>query len=264
MIRKVMASAPSAETLRRAGAGLAAVCLLAAAAPAALHRLETQRDNAEWRDRAGMFVEAFALDAGAGSQGFTLADPSEERLWRMARAYDTVLHLDAMTRDRDAIGVYQTFARAHFDQAQRQAQERKCLAQAVYYEARSESRQGQIAVAEVVLNRVRHPLYPDSICDVVFQGSDRVTGCQFTFTCDGSMRRDPRGWAWSNANRIAVHAMLGFEDGGATNGATHYHTVAVQPYWSETLVRTRVVGSHIFYRFPGAAGRLPARGETPA
>lgn len=227
--------------------------------------MAAQENNAHWRERAETFVDTFALNSSdADEAGFALGGGEDNRMWRMARAYDTAINLDAFERDRDAIGVYQTFATAHFDQAQRQARELNCLAETIYYEARSESRAGQIAVAEVVLNRVRHPLYPNSICGVVYQGAEDGSGCQFTFACDGSMNRSPRGRAWANAERIAAHAMLGFDDGGsATGNATHYHTVAVNPIWSATLVRTGQVGSHVFYRFPGRAGRLPG-GDTPA
>lgn len=267
---KFAITARRAKYALRAATALSAVALLGFAAPATVGRLGVQQTNADWHARAESFVETFALDSEtARENGFRVGDAREERIWRLARAYDSAENLDAIERDRDAIGVYQTFAAAHFDQAQRQAQERKCLAQTIYYEARSESRQGQMAVAEVVLNRVRHPLYPDTICDVVFQGAERNTGCQFTFTCDGSMGRAPRGWAWASANRLAAHAMLGYEDGVKTGGATHYHANYVDPYWSHTLVRTGKVGTHVFYRFPGAAGRLPepvqtASNDTPA
>lgn len=264
MSQRARNSARNRKAVFRAAAAFASFCLVGLSAPAVSERIALQKDNADWQARAESFVDTFALDSKAArDNGFRLGSEEDERLWRLARAYGASSNLDGLEHDRDAIGVYQTFAAAHFDQAQRQAAERKCLAQTIYYEARSESRAGQIAVAEVVLNRVRHPLYPASICDVVFQGSDRATGCQFTFTCDGSLRRTPRGRAWANANRLAAHAMLGFEDGPSTGGATHYHTVAIQPYWSSSLVRTGVVGRHIFYRFPGAAGRLPS-GETPA
>lgn len=248
----------------RAAAIAASVAILGFAAPAAVQRMEAQEANAQWREKAQAFVETFALDASADAeQGLMLNGPSDQRLWRLARAYDSTAGLHDAGRDNDAIGVYRTFAAAHFDQAQRQAQELRCLAQAIYYEARSESRQGQVAVAEVVLNRVRHRLYPDSICDVVFEGVDpaRRAGCQFSFACDGSMRREPRGRAWANAERIAAHAMLGVNEGApAIGSATHYHTTSIAPDWSYTLVRTGQVGSHVFYRFPGRSERntLPA------
>jgi len=124
-----------------------------------------------------------------------------------------------------------------------------CLSEAVYYEARSEDTIGQLAVAEVVMNRVANPHYPQSICGVVFQGQYRQTGCQFTFTCDGSRGRRPSGVSWDRARDIALHVMLGLNK-PITNKATHYHTDYVNPYWAAGLVETAVVGTHIFYRFP--------------
>lgn len=235
---------------------------LAALAPVAKERLETQRVNAEWNDRAAEFVAMFSMDdAAARENGFRLTETRrEERIWRMASAYASNRPLDAIAHDRDAIGAYQTFAKAHFDQAARQAKERNCLAQAIYYEARGETRVGRMAVAEVVLNRTRHHMYPNTICGVVYQGAERRTGCQFSFTCTGATARKPGGPVWDEANKLAAHVMLGAEE-AATGGATHYHTVAVNPRWSGSLVHTRTIGSHIFYRFPGAAGRLP---ETEA
>jgi hypothetical protein len=108
-------------------------------------------------------------------------------------------------------------------------------------------------VAQVVLNRVRHPAYPNSVCGVVFQGSQRSTGCQFSFTCDGSMRRRPEPSALDRARRIASDALSGsvFEPVGL---ATHYHTTAVRPWWAASLNRAITVGSHIFYRWRGAWG----------
>ncbi len=128
-----------------------------------------------------------------------------------------------------------------------------CLTQAVYHEARSETEDGQRAVAQVVLNRVRHPAYPNSVCGVVFQGSHRATGCQFSFTCDGSMRRRPEPGAWERARGIAADALSGsvYEPVGL---ATHYHTTAVRPWWASSLTRAITVGSHIFYRWRGSWG----------
>ena len=126
----------------------------------------------------------------------------------------------------------------------------QCLTEAIYYEARSESDDGQRAVAQVVLNRVRHPSYPSSVCGVVYQGSHRVTGCQFTFTCDGSMNRTfVNGSAWQRAQRIAAAALRGnvYRPVGL---ALNYHTTAISPYWAPSLVPQTVVGAHIFYRSP--------------
>ena len=89
----------------------------------------------------------------------------------------------------------------------------ECLTQAIYYEARSQSDDGQRAVAQVVLNRVRHPAFPNSVCGVVYQGSQRSTGCQFTFTCDGSMNGGVRPDAWERARRIAESALRGRQAG---------------------------------------------------
>ena len=129
-----------------------------------------------------------------------------------------------------------------------------CLAQAIYYEARSESEDGQRAVAQVVLNRVRHPAWPNSVCGVVYQGPMRPGGgCQFTFTCDGSLAMRPAGIAWARARLLASEALAGriFAPAGL---ATHYHTSAVFPAWAPRLVKTGVIGAHNFYRLPGAVG----------
>jgi hypothetical protein len=129
----------------------------------------------------------------------------------------------------------------------------QCLTAAVYYEARSESFEGQRAVAQVVLNRARHPAFPRNICGVVYQGSKRRTGCQFSFTCDGSLRarRDPA--AWASARRVAVAALAGSVY-GPVGHATHYHASYVQPWWAASLKRAVSVGSHIFYRWRGDWG----------
>jgi hypothetical protein len=127
----------------------------------------------------------------------------------------------------------------------------QCLTEAIYYEARSESEDGQRAVAQVVLNRVRHPSYPNSVCGVVYQGSERRTGCQFSFTCDGSMGRIADGASWARAQRIAGAALRGavYRPVGL---ALNYHTTAIRPYWAPSLVRQAVIGAHIFYTRPGS------------
>ena len=129
----------------------------------------------------------------------------------------------------------------------------RCLAEAVYYEARSEGEAGQRAVAQVVLNRVRHPQYPASICGVVYEGSTRSTVCQFSFTCDGSRFRRMEEPAWTEAQRIAEDALRGYVY-APVGYATHYHTYAIAPEWFESLKRLGTVGVHIFYRVRGRAG----------
>ena len=126
----------------------------------------------------------------------------------------------------------------------------KCMAEAIYYEARSESFRGQTAVAEVVLNRVASEHYPNDICGVIYEGSTRRTGCQFSFTCDGSMNKKPRGDEWEQAQSLAGTVLMGMHDQPLTGGATHYHTDYVSPYWRHGLVHTTSIETHIFYRFP--------------
>jgi len=125
----------------------------------------------------------------------------------------------------------------------------ECLTQAIYYEARNQSAEGQRAVAQVVLNRVRHPSYPNSVCGTVFQGSERSTGCQFSFTCDGSMYGYIEPDAWDFAQQIAREALSGsvYRPVGL---ALNYHSTSIRPYWAPGLTRQAVVGSHIFYRQP--------------
>lgn len=132
-----------------------------------------------------------------------------------------------------------------------------CLTQAAYYEARGEGRDGMRAVAQVVLNRVRHPAFPKSVCGVVFQGAGRRTGCQFSFTCDGSMRGRVNRAAWERARDVASGALSGAVFGTVGN-ATHFHTTGVSPGWRNSLVRVGQVGDHLFYRFGGRSGSREA------
>ena len=133
----------------------------------------------------------------------------------------------------------------------------KCLTEAVYYESAREPELGQEAVAQVVLNRVRHPAYPKSICAVVYQGSARDTGCQFSFTCDGSLRYAPEPGLWRRAQTVARRALEGHVN-KAVGSATHYHANYVAPYWAPTLVKMKQVGLHIFYRWTGPWGEPAA------
>lgn len=132
-----------------------------------------------------------------------------------------------------------------------------CLTAAIYYEAASESDTGQRAVAQVVLNRVRHPAYPKSVCGVVYEGSERRTGCQFSFTCDGSLARKPSRSGWDRARGIALAALAGYVE-RSVGTATHYHTSWVVPYWAWSLDKITMVGAHIFYRWRGYWGRRSA------
>lgn len=127
-----------------------------------------------------------------------------------------------------------------------------CLAAAMWYEAGGDD-EGQRAVAQVVLNRVRHPAFPATICGVVFQGSERSTGCQFTFTCDGALRRVPSELAWTETRARARAALTGSVY-APVGLATHYHTDWVHPIWSAKLEKIAQVGTHLFFRWSGKWG----------
>jgi spore germination cell wall hydrolase CwlJ-like protein len=128
-----------------------------------------------------------------------------------------------------------------------------CLTQAAYYEARGNGTDAEASVVQVVLNRVRHPDFPKSVCGVVYQGAARQTGCQFTFTCDGSLRRPLDAAAWNQARAVALRALSGHVD-PAVGAATYYHADYVFPAWAPGLVKLATVGPHIFYRMAGSDG----------
>lgn len=130
----------------------------------------------------------------------------------------------------------------------------KCLTQAVYYEAAREPIEGRRAVAQVVLNRVRSPLYPSSVCSVVYEGSHRATGCQFSFTCDGSLLRAPMAPLWREAEEVARQALAGRVQ-ESVGTATNYHADYVLPKWAFTLAKIEQIGRHIFYRLHGKWGQ---------
>ena len=133
--------------------------------------------------------------------------------------------------------------------------ERRCLAAGIYFEARGESVEGQLAVARVILNRVNAPNYPDSICGVVYDGASRKTGCQFSFTCDSRLNKRPNErLAWAKARRTAEYVTLGRVDANELAPAMFYHADYVQPYWASSMVEVAKIGRHIFYK-PRREGR---------
>ena len=147
---------------------------------------------------------------------------------------------------------------AAFDNGPSASPDVDCLAQAIYYEAGGEVRAGREAVAQVVLNRLHSEAYPKTVCGVVFQGAARTTGCQFTFTCDGSRGRRPDARGWSDAEEIARDALAG-RLVSSVGGSTHYHATWMRPAWSRAMTPTLRIGGHQFY-VSGAAGRMsPAR-----
>lgn len=128
------------------------------------------------------------------------------------------------------------------------AKEQKCLAEAVYFEARGEAIKGQAAVAQVVLNRVRNPAYPKTICGVVYQNTNWLNHCQFSFACDGRKHRVTEMPQWTVAQQVARAVTAGQIWFPEVGSATHYHAVYVRPRWARTMIKVDKIGLHIFYR----------------
>jgi spore germination cell wall hydrolase CwlJ-like protein len=239
----------------KAVAGLGVMAVVAVGMPQLEQQAKRQAEDYAWRMKARAFAQ-FDAEASAATA------PAVSRLAALHSVEDAA-------NDRAAVAPFQTFAPVHFKTAEEQNVDLDCLSRAIYYEARSESVRGQLAVAEVVLNRVAHRLYPNNVCGVVYEGTDRDTGlswrgnhqsCQFSFTCDGSEdRRPPQGQHWAQAQRIAAHAMMGLSS-SVTGDATHYHANYVSPHWAPRLVHTQTIGTHIFYRFPSGNDEGPRRG----
>ncbi|HTJ56108.1 MAG TPA: cell wall hydrolase [Devosiaceae bacterium] len=133
------------------------------------------------------------------------------------------------------------------------AKDLNCLAQAVYFEARGESYRGQVAVAQVVMNRLAHPLYPKTICAVVFQDAGHRDACQFSFACDGRPEVINEKQPWAQAEDIAQKVATGELYLPEVGDATHYHATYVYPDWAPRLKRVTKIGMHIFYKFRNAA-----------
>ncbi len=135
----------------------------------------------------------------------------------------------------------------------------KCMTQAIYYEAANEPVSGKRAVAQVVLNRLKHPAYPNSVCGVVYEGANARV-CQFSFTCDGSLLRAPAARQWAQSRQVAEAALAGsvMEEVGS---ATNYHADYVLPRWAFTLGKITKIGAHIFYRLPGSVGNAAVFGD---
>ncbi|PKP78121.1 MAG: cell wall hydrolase [Alphaproteobacteria bacterium HGW-Alphaproteobacteria-3] len=135
-------------------------------------------------------------------------------------------------------------------------EERRCLAAGIYFEARGEATEGQLAVARVILNRVGSEHYPDSICGVVYQGASRQSGCQFSFTCDKRLSKKPgERRAWAKALRTAEYVTMGRLDDTTVAPAMFYHADYVQPYWASSMVQVAKIGRHIFYKPARSEGR---------
>jgi spore germination cell wall hydrolase CwlJ-like protein len=128
--------------------------------------------------------------------------------------------------------------------------EERCLAEAMYYEARGEGVEGERAIAEVVFHRMKAPGYPHSLCGVIYQGAGSGHGCQFSFACNGEMLQTKNWSAWTRAKRLAVRIVSGVEQlGNETADAISFHAVDVEPGWDDQrLIKTIQIGNHIFYR----------------
>lgn len=147
------------------------------------------------------------------------------------------------------------------------ARQLRCLAEAVYFEARSEPEAGQAAVAQVVLNRVRSGIYPTTVCGVVYQDRAHPFACQFSFACEGKSLRVEEPAPWATATRIAEGVADGKIFDPRLASAINYHAVYVRPFWAPTLKRLDRIGLHVFYAMrPGlywAPGALNGRGDLP-
>lgn len=235
--------------------GLAAVISLFAFVP---QQFALQKEAAEYRATVAAFTASYnGPEAPVRSQKAPQTEVAYSANWISdwsAEVADTNVSLKISAADYQSAAGLVDFAtniprQPLYTEAQAATTEHKCLATAIYYEARSESLSGQLAVAEVIMNRVADARFPGTVCDVVYQGSYRNTGCQFTFTCDGALARKPRGIRWQRAQSVAAHVVLGLNE-PRTGGATHYHADYVDPIWNSGLVKTEKIGTHIFYRFP--------------
>ena len=199
-------------------------------------------DAADREDR----IASFADDLQARRTAAPLAtDPAA----RLARISLTTPAPEAAARPFRLRGVLE------------ESRDLECLTQAVYYEARGEGAAGQEAVAQVVLNRTRHPAFPKTVCGVVFQGAATAT-CQFSFACDGSVHKRVESYAWRQSERIAAKALDGFVMAQVGN-ATHFHVASLSTNWGPGLMRVAQIGAHVFYRFGGRAGSGSAFNGVP-
>ena len=206
---------------------LAAVSVAAWAFPAIAEKAASQRESAVWQARAEAFQGVDASDIEISGHAEDLG-----KLYTSKKIKNPLMRDVVMTND--LLGVNPRV----FDTAKFKTQEHRCLAEAVYYEARSETKSGQKAVAEVVQNRVKSKHYPNTICGVVYQGAERTTGCQFSFACDGSTMKEPIGKTWVEAKDVAALVITGGVK-PFTDRSTHYHTVAINPNWSGYLRATK-------------------------
>ncbi len=184
------------------------------------------------------------LDPISGNRGNRLILSSLSN----AELMDRPTRLSELALIEERSGTAATLIRAVGDKAHRLQQERRCLATGLYFEARGESYEGQMAVADVIMNRVASVGYPNTVCGVVFQGAYRQTGCQFSFTCDGASDRPRDLRAWRLADRLAsIVTMRNARERLVAENVLFYHADYVEPYWASSMVRVAKIGRHIFY-----------------
>jgi Cell Wall Hydrolase len=194
----------------------------------------------------GALVEAEA-DIVIASKGdfvttMTLA-PREDSITAMVRLPET----PSLSKLEESFRLGREQKKAVLEKRRVRLAEQRCLATAIYFEARSESEEGQMAVARVILNRVKDPEYPKTVCGVVYEGANRRNSCQFSFACDGRADQPKTRHAWAKAQRVASRAMAGQNDIAIVSTATHYHADYVQPSWANAMKRLIKIGRHIFY-----------------
>jgi len=265
----------SAAAVFGAVAGLGIGCAYLGGTVAKATTVRAQAERIEGATAAGFTEEALVaaaggLDASALSiarrhDPYTVAGSAQrDRQTELLTARLEQLRPDARRNDLRRVSLTNLPAAARpfrIDNALDASRDLECLTQAAYYEARGEGSDGMRAVVQVVLNRARHSAFPNSVCGVVFQGSGRRIGCQFSFTCNGSMRGQVNRGAWDRARSVASSALSGAVYAGVGN-ATHFHTTAVSPGWRNSLLRVGQVGNHVFYRFGGRAGSSNAFSYT--
>jgi len=175
---------------------------------------------------------------------------------RQNQALDAIESVDISDKPALTPAVLSSYAKADFVPTTKRVKlaegEKLCLAQAIYHEARGESREGQLAVANVIINRAMSKKYPSTICGVVFQNADKGRyKCQFTFACDGRSDMGRERTAWNRSIKMAEDAFYEFQRGErpgvVPNSVLFYHTTAVAPKWSHTFNRVAAIGSHVFY-----------------
>ncbi|ESQ88597.1 hypothetical protein ABAC460_15000 [Asticcacaulis sp. AC460] len=226
-----------------------------------LHRLEAASDAAPVSRTAMNIAMRFTDYAGTDApnsllaQNLTALRTSSDQRYQGAEVVRASVEIPAAPQ----VAAVVTRAAAAFGFKGSTQNDLDCLTQGVYYEARGEGVDGMRAVAQVILNRVRHPAYPKTVCNVVYQGAHLRTSCQFSFTCNGALGRPVEKWAWRRAHDVAQAALGGYVM-PVVGTATSFHTTGVNPRWSGTMERVTQVGTHVFYQFRGRGSRMGGDG----